>query len=65
MSDTTVPGVWECKTCGFVLFKSWLNATTGVISDNHSQAKEPCPNGCGTLVQATDPNATNTNAHRA
>jgi protein gp37 len=51
--DAPVPGEWKCLTCRFRLFKRTMymqSATIGVDAKLHN---EPCPNGCGVMVQGT------------
>lgn len=43
-AEMYVPGLWHCRTCGFVQARSILSAATGEIHANPEIYTEPCPN---------------------
>jgi len=44
LRETIVPGVWHCRTCGLVQYRSVLNPETGACGANRETLQEPCPN---------------------
>ena len=47
---STLPGVWQCLSCGFTLHKMFLRAHDMAVGINLEHVREVCPNDGATLV---------------